>query len=517
MTKRPQPLATKLDTRLLGRGWPWLRVGLLAYFVTVPAVSLGQIGKTELEVRESESKEPVVCRLQLLDPKGKPVRIRGAEHVQGWNVVDGNMLFTGRAGSYTYRVFHGPRFSKASGGFTLERGTNSLSVVEIPKHCDLEAEGWYGGDLLAELSAAKTHPWLAAEDLEMAVSVQARPFEFSNKTSESGAWVEANSYHDTRPGSGLILHHWTPPAVVPAELPSARLLVMAKEVDGSGHNSVHNEVQRLWARDVPVWLASGKIDSIQILSNHLAPEGIPASAFKPFLDPDPGRFSGGRGPGRLVEYLYWQVLEAGLRIPPSAGSGFGKGTSPLGYNRVYAKVASMTESSWWQTVAAGRTFVTSGPLLRATVNGFAPGKVFRVPAGATQEIDVSLTLTVSDPVDYLDVIYNGKTIYQAALDEYAKQGGRIPPLSLDRSGWFLVRVVTGVGETYRIATTAPYYVEVGHQPRITRSSVALFTQWLDLAEQEISGMGDSAQTAAAPFLKAARAFWSERMEQATDD
>ncbi len=33
------------------------------------------------------------------------------------------------------------------------------------------------------------------------------------------------------------------------------------------------EIQRLWARDVPIWLASGKVDGVQILSEHLTIEG----------------------------------------------------------------------------------------------------------------------------------------------------------------------------------------------------------------------------------------------------
>ena len=41
---------------------------------------------------------------------------------------------------------------------------------------------------------------------------------------------------------------------------------------------------------------------------------------------------------------------------------------------------------------------------------------------------------------YLDVIFNEETIYQARLDEYAKEGGRIPSLPIKESGWLVVRV-----------------------------------------------------------------------------
>src|SRR5690606_17445131 len=41
-------------------------------------------------------------------------------------------------------------------------------------------------------------------------------------------WVEAAGYRDARPDDGgLVLHHWMPPAAVPRDVPSSRLLVMA--------------------------------------------------------------------------------------------------------------------------------------------------------------------------------------------------------------------------------------------------------------------------------------------------
>ncbi len=51
-----------------------------------------------------------------------------------------------------------------------------------------------------------------------------------------------------------------------------------------------------------------------------------------------------------------------------------------------------------------------------------------------------LELTVADPVEYVDVVFNGDALYHAPLDEYAKQGGKIPRLEVDRSGWLVVRV-----------------------------------------------------------------------------
>ncbi len=478
-----------------------------------------------IDFAEEKTGELLSCRVRILNADGREQRARGALYQKGWNLIESPLRFKGRAGDYTYQAFHGPQFSAASGGFTLDRKSEGADIVHLPRHADLAEEGWFGGDLLSHVPKAQTARWLPAEDLKMAVVVSdTLPASRSSEgtaakreaSGSSGRWVDNLSYHDARPGSGLVLHHWMPPAEVPLSLPSSRLLVMAKEAEpAAGALPVHAEIQRLWARDVPIWLASGRVDSIQILSDHLTYDGKGSAQWKPIVDPAPKRFRGARRAGRLVEYFYWQVLEAGLRIPPSAGSGFGRTPSPLGYNRVYASIGSKTSHSWWNAVRQGRTFVTSGPLLRVRVNGQLPGHVFKASGGGSIELDIALTLTVSDPVEYLDVIFNGDTLYQARLDEYAKRGGKIPVQSIKESGWMVVRVITERDHTYRIATTAPYYLEVGDQPRISRSAVEFFQTWLERSATQIAALDEPARSAAAPYVEAARKFWQQRLATAS--
>ncbi len=488
-------------------------------------------GSVELDFRDKETDEALVCRVRMLSADGKEQLVRGMLNRQGWVLWEEAARYTGRAGDYTYQAFHGPQYAAASGGFTLDRRSSAMVVVPMPRHADLALEGWRGGDMLSYVDSAETLRWLVAEDL-MTASVVSEAYEVRAEAAKSATgssarttsenepsrWVDASSYYDVRPGSGLILHHWSPPAVVPADVPSSRLLHMAKGAPrGGGALPAHAEIGRLWERDVPIWLASGHIDSIQLLGSHLTYDGQRQTPVTPIVDPDPGRFFGPLAGGRLVEYLYWQVLECGLRIPPSAGSGFGKNGSPLGYNRVYAYAPLPSPSAWWQAVRDGQTFVTNGPLLRATVNGELPGKVFTAAAGGAVELDIALTLTVADPVEYLEVVYNGETLYRARLDEYARQGGRIPPQIVRDSGWLLIRVVTERDHTYRIASTAPYYIEIGQRPRISARAVAFFQSWLEESTAQIMQQGEPLTQAAESYLALALAFWSDRANRATVD
>jgi hypothetical protein len=527
------PCCTRSRLRWQGVWKHLLAVSLIG--LACSNLSAQGLGVVEIDLFEEKTEEPQTCRVVIEDEKGRKLRIRGGQFEKGWNLVESPLVFRGRPGHYKYRVYHGPEFAGGRGDFDLDKRSKGYDVLRLPMHADMNAEGYAAGDLAGFLPSAKLLKWLPAERLVMAVEATtstaapgategeaelAKGFVAPRTVAkDSEIWVDRHSYIDNRDGSGLAIHHWLPPAAVPKSLPSTRLIVMAKSSAASDARSVdalesHVEVTRLWERDVPIWLASQNVDSIQVLGPHLTMDGTKYDRVRATLDPDPGRFTGGRGPGRLVENLYWKVLDAGFRIPPSAGSGFGRKESPLGYNRVYVFAPSFGRESWWQGLKQGRSFVSNGPLLRVTVNGEVPGHTFRTGERGEIELSVALKLTVADPVDYLDVIHNGEKLYEARLDEHAKRGGKIPPLKVTESGWMLVRVVTGRDHTYRLAFTAPYYFEVGEQPRISRKAVEFFQNWLSLSAQELRAEKSQQHE---PFLQAAEAFWSRRLEAATVD
>ncbi len=503
---------------------------------TVVFVACSQVGFSQskgaisIDFLNAATDDPLICRVQVKNSDGRILRPGRKNLVQGeWSLVASPLDIKAAPGDYTYLAYHGPQFSPASGGFTLDRNSEAIDVVRFERHANLDEEGWYGGDLFNFVKSEECLQWLPAEDLLMSVTVAEQVVEPTAARQISAAtdkrWVDQYSFYDGRPGSGLIFHHWSPPANVPPTLPSTRLLVMAKAIgmeqkQASGVTEealpTHIEIQRLWARDVPIWLASGKVDSVQLLSEHLTYDGSRAASATPLEVPE-GHFAGDRGPGRLVERIYWNVLDAGLRLPPTAGSGFGKSPSPLGYNRVYASPGYANAESWWEAIRNGNSFVTSGPLLRVEVNGQRPGELFSIAPGENLLLDVAVKLTVADPVEYLDVIFNGRTLYEARLDEFAREGGRIPPLEIKESGWLIVRVVTERDFTYRIATTAPYYFEVGGEARVSRKACDYFLRWLEKSAQEISGLDEPSQAAAAPYLAAARRFWEERIAAATSE
>ena len=103
-------------------------------------------------------------------------------------------------------------------------------------------------------------------------------------------------------------------------------------------------------------------------------------------------------------------------------------------------------------------------------------------------------------------------MHEVRLDQWAKAGGKLPPLKFRDSGWFLVRAVNDLATTHRFASTGPYYVEIGYQPRISRAAVQFFLDWLDARADRPLEAG--ADRSADPHVDRARAFWQELLAKA---
>ncbi|HAC92908.1 MAG TPA: hypothetical protein DCF63_20095 [Planctomycetaceae bacterium] len=507
----------------LGR---WVLILAQCLIVKTQPVVGQATGTIELNLIDSASGQAMEGRVQLRGSADRLLRPKALALVQGWSLVEDRLYYRGRPGDYDYAIFRGPEYAPVRGRFTLDKKAHAADEIKLVRKADLASEGWYAGDLLSRLSIQQTQPWFKVEGLSIASTlhhvIQSEANQQPAKRELAGRAEEQtySGFLDERPGSGLAFHHWQPRSQPTTDTPSSRLLVQAKSVVVQpGELPIHIEIQKLWARDVPVWLASGRIDSVQVLSEHLTYDGRNAATVDALVQPS-GKFQGPQGPGRLVEQIYWNLLEAGLRLPPTAGSGFGQTTSPLGYNRVYAQVgqpeaSDQNQSTWWQAVRQGRCFVTSGPLIRAMVNGMPPGHVFL--ADKAVELDCQLTITAVDPVEYVEVIANGQSIYRAALDNSLPQPGRIPLLKMTQSGWLIIRVVAGNEDTYRLAMTAPFYFEIAGQRRVSKQAVSYFQRWLEQSGREVQKLSPQERSAHQPFLSAAERFWQTQSGLASSD
>jgi len=522
--------------------------------------------KVAIDILDKATGNKVATRIEYTQPAGRGPKPRRSLSAGRYILFDEDVTLSPAPGAYEFTVCRGPEFQDVKAGFTIER--NALDSVEIvvPHKTPMRLFGWYSGDLRNTLTEADLKRWMAAESLDIVTTTaKGNNTPLANSASNRDAltqeseaempvspefpgipefpvrldstpvntrgepdWTKtespapllqivSNSKHiDVPESGGIVIHRYQ-------HLDDGPEAAIARNVEGTydwmsrlpTDSKMHVEMTRPWERDVPIMLSTRRIDSIQLLSEHLKPDTA-APLSSSIRNPDGLRFKGKKGLGRLAEHIYWQMLEAGFRMPLTAGSGFTtKGDTFLGYNRVYAFLGERKPGLpdlWWRQLRKGATIVTNGPLLVPIVNGLPPGSTQVGALGQSIALDIQLNLTVRDPVEYLEVVFNGKSLYQARLEEHARRGA-FPSLQISESGWLLLRVVTEHDQSYRMTTTSPYYFDF-EGPRISRVAVKFFLDWLDESASKIRQ--DPSQTEQhARTLDLAKKFWSERLDLAT--
>jgi hypothetical protein len=217
--------------------------------------------------------------------------------------------------------------------------------------------------------------------------------------------------------------------------------------------------------------------------------------------------------GHWVQEIYYHALNCGLRIAPSAGSASGVLPNPVGYNRAYVHLeGAPSYGKWMEGLRAGRSIITNGPLLRVKANGELPGHVFS--ADKEISIDLSAVLDGRDPIETIEIVRDGRIERRVPVKEGL---GR---LEFKSSGWFLVRCLAPNPATFRFASTAPYYVEIGaSKRRISKCSAKFFVDWVDERMARVpQKLKDEKQLEEVlePHKKA-REFWAKLVETANSD
>lgn len=519
-------------------GWSFLGC---AVAWCVSGTALG--GQLVIKVVDRDSGEPLTCRMHLYQLNGKPRRVEKTPYWHDHFVVPGQIVLNLPNGQYTFELDRGPEYATRSGHFTIENFADDVKVVDMKRHVDMAAAGWYSGDLLVRRPPADMKLLISAEDLRLAEVVgalngkaegtgggsAARRAAASDRKSSTEptaapglplSWLgdEQGYYRFTAAAFGkgmpaLSLLGAPRPYPLPWEggpLDTAAIV----EARDQGVAWVDAVAASFW--ELPVLVAHRQIDSFQLApptitrtgSDDAEREGLPRDR-KQFLSP--------WGHAQWIQHIYNQLLECGLRIPPSAASGSGISPNPVGYNRMYVHVDGPFEPArWFESLKAGRVCVTNGPLLQPRVSGQLPGHVFSAPEGKSIELEIGLTLSTREPISYLEIIKDGKVEQSIRFQDYAASG-RLPPVVFEKSGWFRIRAVTDLPKVYRFASTGPYYVEIGYQRRVSRQAVRFFLAWLDQSELRLEKVPAAQRSKLMPAYTEARRFWQELLTQANAD
>ena len=173
---------------------------------------------------------------------------------------------------------------------------------------------------------------------------------------------------------------------------------------------------------------------------------------------------------------FYRFLNAGLRVPFSTGTDW----FMYDFSRVYVRCREpFTIENWLDGLAAGRSFITNGPLLELSIDGLQPGDT--VKTTTPRRVEVRGTAAGRIDFERIELIQNGRVVHRA---DSTTAGGHFEAtlsfdLNLDKPCWLALRtppppvkddpdLQTPVPQNEfgrdLFAHTSPVYVEVGGRP-----------------------------------------------------
>ena len=504
----------------------------------IPAAPLWADGSVRFVVTDAADR-PLPARVHLRDAAGQAVKSLGLTDRLDHLLVDGSRTVDVPAGTYTYGIERSPEWERVAGELTVGDGETKAVAVSLRRIIDLTKMGWYSGDLHIHRPPDQIRDLMRASDLHVGPVItwwnNRNYWADRSLPNEPLIQFDGNRFahlvsgEDEREGGALLYFGMNRPIDISGsgrEFPSPLTFVkQAREQTPD----LHLDVEKPFWWDVPVWLALAKPDTIGLANNHMCRDRMYET--EAWGRPrDESRLPAPRGNGHWTQEIYYHILNAGFRVPPSAGSASGVLPNAVGYNRVYVKVnGEVTWEKWWEGLRAGRSFVTNGPVLDVSasmvpVGGFGlpvqmlPGNVFRAERGEELTITILAELWKQDNVPALELIQNGRRVGIVRCGD-AEHETRQFTLQVDESGWFLVRAITDNPRTFRFASSAPFYVEIDDQPRISRASSRFFLEWVRerIARVPNKIPDDEQRETVLRFHHEAEEFWLQRLDRANAD
>jgi TolB protein len=180
--------------------------------------------------------------------------------------------------------------------------------------------------------------------------------------------------------------------------------------------------------------------------------------------------------------LWYRLLNAGFVVNPSGGTDHMADlhrSMAVGSTRVYVQLGSQPLSweSYLRALTAGKSFVSTGPLVTLTIDGQMPGDIVT----ASRTLPFTLRVASAVPVDTMAIVINGAVVWRASgrIDSAGVRTytGRV---RVPAGGWIGARVV-GPTTTrwpamaeYAFAHTAPIWIarKGSTDPLARRAAVA---------------------------------------------
>jgi len=117
-------------------------------------------------------------------------------------------------------------------------------------------------------------------------------------------------------------------------------------------------------------------------------------------------------------------------------------------------------------------------------------------------------------VSRIQVINNSKIIQDVPYSKWVGDG-KVGPIKCSQSGWVIIRVLTECTGVYRVAMTAPFFIEIGESPKyISKASVEFFLDWARQAAELNAEVDPDKSYTFNAYSKQTIKFWENLLTQA---
>lgn len=359
--------------------------------------------------------------------------------------VDGAYRDKLSPGVYTLIVAKGPEYRWAVSAFSVpEHGVPEPVVVRLERAIDMPARGWFSGDGHVHLARNRRDndhilSFLKAEDIHLSNLLRAD--NIGARHYEQYAYGPGGRFGDGR-------HAIAPGVEGPRTAQLGHVIALNPTralYDPRTYFLYHRQLQAYHAQGALTGYAHVGADEFR------ASSGLALDAPLGHVD-----FVEVLQNGRLGTELWYELLDLGYKVAPTAGSDFPYYDQPGAVRNYVSLDGAFSIDSWFDGLRAGRTFVTNGPMLQFSVQGRPPGSHVSVPKGGTLSIEASGWLNPDlGMLRSLEVVSCGKVVATRAIADGTVWQVAVPAAG---SGWIALRAK---GSNSTVAHTAPIYVDGG--------------------------------------------------------
>jgi TolB protein len=461
--------------------------------------------KLAVTVRESAGGPAVPARVQILAADGKAYVPSGYYARVSWA---GDRVFHGK-GAFEIDVPAGKTRVQIVRGFELKPSVVELDAVAgqsrtvdvvMERIDDLSARGWHAGSTGAHVQAGG----FERESLESLVS----------QAQAEGVTMLSAPVAD-RPHNLIERDFWTGGASSHRVSSSSAQLVLGQEhrppffghIMSFGATGMLDSLAPVTIGYEPPPGASLARTNTDVLRGMRGRGGITSYVHAFSGEGDP--MQAGLGIGKafpvdaalgLVDTLEWAAASRGSFVPWYAALNNGLRVAAIGgedsitnlhisrlvgcvRTYVYLGDKPLTPASWWEAAKAGRSFVTTGPLVELTVGGERPGGT--VSLSVAGRVEVVVRVRSITPLQRVQLVVNGESVQDVPLDPARTTVDWSGSISMPRSGWVHVRAEGLPAErapldaVYAQAFTNPVWIHINEQPVRDAAAAKYFLQWID--------------------------------------